>query len=201
MSTREAALAEHLGRLRCEAAGWYIYDPALHGDAELLRPALRHAGVPVLELNNAPHGVAEVWLAQAKAISSEYVVPVFVFGAVGFAGMLLEPESPTVIEDQAWLDARQVALTEVIESSALNNEVRRAREKSGALYIGWQPEANLAQGNALVLAWSSPLPLRRIRDFSARCPDLRVSGPDVESLATDVAAQGISTARWRFAVK
>ena len=201
MSTQEAALAEYLGRLRCEAAQWHVYDSELHGDAELLRPALRYAGVPVLELNNAPPEVAEAWIAQAKAISAEYVVPVFVFGAVSANSAMPESASSTVIEDQAWLDARQVALTAVIESSALNSEARRTREKSGVLYIGWQQEASVVQGNALVLAWSSPLPLRRIRDFSARCPDLRVAGPDVESLARDVAAQGISTARWRFAVK
>jgi hypothetical protein len=52
-----------------------------------------------------------------------------------------------------------------------------------------------------MLAWSSPLPLRRIRDFSARCPDLVVSGPDIDRLAADVATQGISVAQWRFAVK
>ena len=201
MSTREATLAEYFGRLRCEAAQCHVYDPKLHGDAQLLREALRHAGVPVLELNNAPAEVAEVWIAQAKAISAEYVVPVFVFGAVEFAGALPGQVQATVIEDLAWLDARQVALTAVSESSALNSEARRTREKAGCLYIGWQPEAFMAQGNTLVLAWSSPLPLRRIRDFSARCPDLLISGPDVESLARDVAAQGISTAGWRFEVK
>ena len=201
MSTKEGALAEYLGRLRCESAQCHIYQPEIHGDAALLRHALRHAGVPVLELNGAPVDVAESWCTQALEISAEYLVPVFIFGGAGPKASFVTSGMGEEVADQAWLNARQVALTRAIESSALNLEVRRSREKSGWLQVGWLPEEKMAQGNGLMLAWSSPLPLRRIRDFSARCPDLLVSGPDVKSLALDVVAQGISAARWRFAVK
>ena len=195
------SFAESLGRLRCEAAALHHYDPAVHGDAAVLRQALRHAGVPVLELNNAPPAVAESWLAHAVALSSEYLVPVFVFGAVLLPAKVSGDGSQQLVDNHAWLVARQVALTSAIESSIINQEERRTREKAGELYLGWQPESKMAKGNVLMLAWSSPLPLRRIRDFSARCPDLVVCGPESGQLASDVAAQGISVARWQFEVK
>lgn len=201
MNNPERSFAEHLGRLRCEDAQCHNYLPERHGNPMRLRQALRHAGVPVLELNGAPAGIAESWIAKAKALSAEYLVPVFVFGgSIQPMPIDLSGRAATVA-DEHWLDARLVALTRAIESSELNQEVRRTRDKSGWLQVGWQPEAQMAQGNGLMLAWSSPLPLKRIRDFSARCPDLLVSGPDVESLAMEVAAQGVSVARWRFEVK
>ena len=201
MNNQEVSFAERLGRLRCESAILHHYDPAVHGDAGALRQALRHAGVPVLELNDAPLAVAESWLAHATALSSEYLMPVFVFGAALLVSGGSGNGSQQGVDDQAWLEARQVALTSAIENSVLNQEERRTREKAGQLYLGWQPAPKLAQGNTLILAWSSPLPLRRIRDFSARCPDLVVCGPESECLAHDVAAQGISVAGWRFEVK
>lgn len=201
MTTKEGAFAEYLGRLRCESAQCHRYEPQIHGDAGLLRRALRNAGVPVLELNAAPREVTDSWHAQATGLSAEYLVPIFIFGGDGHN----TPNAPLgmgqEVTDQAWLHARQVALTSAIEASVLNLEMRRRREKAGWLQIGWHPESSQAIGNGLMLAWSSPLPLRRIRDFSARCPDLLVTGADSESLAADVAAQGISVARWRFAVK
>lgn len=201
MNNQEVSFAERLGRLRCESAALHYYDPTVHGDAVVLRQALRHAGVPVLELNNAPPAVAESWLAHAVALSSEYLVPVFVFGAAQLASAVSDDGSQQVVENQAWLAARQVALTGAIENSPINQEERRTRERAGGLYLGWQSDSKMAQGNVLMLAWSSPLPLRRIRDFSARCPDLVVCGPESSRLADDVAAQGISVARWRFEVK
>jgi len=201
MCTKESALAEYLGRLRCESAQCHLYQPQIHGNAELFRQALRYAGVPVLELNDAPIEVAESWRTQAMAISAEYLVPVVIFGGVGLSAPSMALDAQQEVADQDWLDARQVALTSAIESSELNLEIRRSREKSGWLHVGWRPEDTQEQGNGLMLAWSSPLPLRRIRDFSARCPELVVVGADIESLASDVTAQGISVARWRFAVK
>lgn len=201
MSTRETAFAQYLSRLRCEDPQWHCYQPEVHGESGLFRQSLRNFGVPVLELNGAPEYVVEIWLAEAMALSAEYLVPVVVFGG----GVLLPGGLATgrqvEVTDPAWLSTRQIAVTAAIESSNLNQECRRAQDKSGALHLGWQPESEQHFGNSLMLAWSSPLPLRRIRDFSARCPELVVSGPDIDSLAADVAAQGISVAEWRIAVK
>jgi len=201
MNTKEAGFAQYLGQLRCESAQCHMYQPEIHGDAAVLRQLLRHLGVPVLELNGAPNNIAESWLLQAMTISGEFLVPVVVFGSLGLSESCVAFDEDELVTDQAWLHARQVALTSAIESSSLNLEVRRSREKSGWLHVGWHPESTQAHRNGLMLAWSSPLPLRRIRDFSARCPELVLSGPEVESLANDVAAQGISVTRWRFEVK
>lgn len=201
MNEKETSFATHLGQLRCEDAQCHMYQSQRHGDPGLFRRALRYAGVPVLELNSAPTDVAEQWIEEAKALSAEYLVPVVVFGGAALVNSPCSSGTHEVVANRAWLDARQVALTSAIELSALHQEVRRSREKSGWLHVGWQPEEKMAKGNGLMLAWSSPLPLRRIRDFSARCPDLIVSGADVESLTNDVVAQGISAARWRFEVK
>ena len=137
----------------------------------------------------------------AMVLSAEYLVPVVVFGGseISSAGGVLSRQEEVV--DPGWLSTRQIAVTAAIETSPLNQERRRARDKSGALYLGWQPDLEQSPGNHLMLAWSSPLPLKRIRDFSARCPELIASGPDIDSLASDVGAQGISVAQWRFAVK
>ncbi len=201
MWTQEASIACHLSRLRCEEAQWHLYQPDVHGDAGLFRQSLRNFGVPVLELNGAPRRVAETWLAEAMALSVEYLVPVVVFGGDELSAGDWAKGRQEEVADFAWLSARQIALTSAIERSALNQEHRRTRGKAGALYVGWQAEAEQYSGNSLMLAWSSPLPLRRIRDFSARCPELVVSGADVNSLAAEVAAQGISVAQWRIAVK
>ena len=201
MSTREASFARYLSRLRCESPQWHGYQPEVHGESGLFRQSLRNFGVPVLELNEAPQRVVEIWLAQAMVLSAEYLVPVVVFGGceISSAGGILSRQEE--VADPAWLSTRQIAVTAAIEASPLNQEWRRARNKSGALHLGWQPGLEKHSGNSLMLAWSSPLPLRSIRDFSARCPELIVSGPDIDSLAADVGAQGISVAQWRFAVK
>ncbi len=201
MPTQEASFAYYLSRLRCEEPQWHGYQPEAHGDAGLFRLSLRNLGVPVLELNEAPQGVAETWLAEAMVLSAEYLVPVVVFGGSNLSSGGLVAGRQEEVSDLSWLSARQIALTSAIEASPLNQELRRSRDKSGALHLGWQTEFDQLAGNRLMLAWSSPLPLRRIRDFSARCPDLVVSGVDVDSLTADVAAQGISVAQWRFAVK
>ncbi len=201
MPMSKASFAEYLSRLRCEEPQWHCYRPEIHGDAGVFRQSLRNLGVPALELNGAPQAIAAEWLAQAMVLSAEYLVPIVVFGGSEIAsegGGLGKQEE---VADPAWLSTRQIAVTAAIEASPLNHERRRARDKSGGLYLGWQPELEEYPGNHLMLAWSSPLPLRRIRDFSARCPELMVSGPDIASLASDVAAQGISVAQWRFAVK
>jgi hypothetical protein len=201
MSTREVSFARYLSRLRCEDPQWHGYQPEVHGESGLFRQSLRNFGVPVLELNEAPQRVEEIWLAEALALSAEYLVPVVVFGGGDLLSGGLATGLQEEVTDPAWLSTRQIAVTAAIEASPLNQEWRRARNKSGALHVGWQPELEQHSGNSLMLAWSSPLPLRRIRDFSARCPDLVVSGPDIDRLAADVATQGISVAQWRFAVK
>ena len=176
-------------------------------EASHWRAVLREAGVPVLELNDA-HGVGEeAWLNAAQAFSVEFLTPVVLLGgsAAGAAkdlsldAQVLVDQRP--IEDPDWLRTRQVALTRAVETSTLNQEFRRSRERTGWIRIGWQPDAALDEGNGLLLAWSSPLPLRRIRDFAARCPEITLVAPDAEALAAEVAAQGISVSGWRFAVK
>lgn len=173
------------------------------------RPALRLAGLPVMELNQAPTSVASNWLETATAFSAEFLMPVVVLGVnvptkncegIDQLGTT-SPEGCRSIEDADWLRTRQVAVTHAVETSPLNQEFRRNRERRGWIRIGWQKEADLAEGNGLLLAWSSPLPLRRIRDFAARCPEITLIGPDAESIAREVAAQGISVTGWRFAVK
>ena len=201
MSTREASFAQYLSRLRCEDPEWHGYQPEVHGASGLFRQSLRNVGVPVLELNGAPKSVAENWLAEAMLISAEYLVPIVVFGGGELSSAGFATGRHEEVTDAAWLSTRQIAVTAAIEASPLNQENRRARDKSGALHLGWHPGLEQHSGNSLLLAWSSPLPLRRIRDFSARCPELVVSGPDIDSLAADVATQGISVARWQFAVK
>jgi len=201
MSTQESAVADYLGRLRCEQPQCHFYQTELHGEARRFRQALRQSGVPALEMNGAPPDVQNTWLAAATAVSAEFLVPVVVFGRMHQAHAGAQLIKAQQVLDPAWLDARQVALTQALDHSTLNREWRRSREKTGWVHMGWQPDSDLAAGNALLLAWSSPLPLRRIRDFAARCPDLRLSGPGVDDLIAEIGAQGISAARWRFEVK
>jgi hypothetical protein len=201
MSTREAAFAYRLSRVRCEKPQGHFFQPDAHGDSRLFRQWLRNCGVPVLELNGAPQSVALDWLTQAMALSAEYLVPIVVFGGEEISSGDWNSAQQEEVADVAWLSTRQIALTSAIERSPLNQECRRTRDKSGALYLGWQPDLEQYPGNHLMLAWSSPLPLRRIRDFAARCPEIVASGPYIDSLAADVGAQGISVAQWRFEVK
>jgi len=176
-------------------------------EASSWRSALREAGVPVLELNDAHGLAAEAWLNAAQEFSAEFLTPVVVLGGSAAGAVkdlrldaqILVSEHP--IEDPDWLRTRQVALTRAVETSTLNQEFRRSRGRTGWIRIGWQPETALAEGNELLLAWSSPLPLRRIRDFAARCPEITLVAPDAEAITAEVAAQGISVAGWRFAVK
>ena len=169
------------------------------------RSELRCRDVPVLELNDAPPTCAEAWLEAAVHFSTEFLTPVVVFAeeVVAEADRTLESATPSQrqVDDPDWLQTRQVALTRAVETSPLNQEFRRSRERRGWIRLGWQPETALAEGNGLQLAWSSPLPLRRIRDFAARCPEITLIAPDAEALAAEVAAQGISVTGWRFAVK
>lgn len=201
MQTQESQIADHLGRLRCEQPQCLFYQRALHGDAGRLRQALRRAGVPALEMNAAPLDVQGVWLAEAYAVSAEFLVPVVIFSHTSSGPVSASPVVGDAIRDLAWLDARQVALTRALDHSTLNQEWRRSREKTGWVHVGWQEDSALKAGNGLQLAWSSPLPLRRVRDFAARCPDLTLFGPDIDALVAEIAAQGISPTRWRFAVK
>ena len=177
--------------------------------ANLWRLALRQTGVPVLELNEATLPCRAQWLAAARAFSAEYLSPVVVFGAVDSDALDDTLATPHVltslagreVESQAWLSARQIALTRAVEASPLNQEFRRAREKQGWIRMGWQSESVLAEGNGLLLAWSSPLPLLRLRNFAARCPEVTLWAADAPAMADEVAAQGISVSGWRFAVK
>lgn len=171
------------------------------------RRALRHTGVPVLELNDAPEQRAAPWLAEAQAYSTEFVSPVVVLGwGSEFEG--IPPDGSSVpwksqkqVHDADWVQARQIALTRGVENSSLNREFRRVSSRKGWIRVGWHEDAALAEGNGLLLAWSSPLPLMRIRNFAARCPQITLIAPDPEALAEDVAAQGISISGWRFEVK
>lgn len=170
------------------------------------RLALRQAGVPVLELNEAADDGAGLWLKTASDLSAEFFVPVVVFSRdLRRQNEILLHEGALAgqchVDDVQWLSTRQVALTRAVETSVLNQEFRRSRERQGWIRIGWQPEALVAEGNGLLLAWSSPLPLRRIRDFAARCSEITMIGLGAEALAAEVAEQGISVSGWRFAVK
>jgi hypothetical protein len=173
------------------------------------RQELRLAGVPVLELNDASGAEADAWLDAARALSAEFFVPVVIFGgAHGALGSSMHGVDGHMnggiqhrVDAEDWLRSRQVALTDAVERSPLNEEFRRQRGLNGWIRIGWQPAAATAEGNGLLLAWSSPLPLRRIRDFAARCPEITLIGPDAGAIAHEVADQGISVAGWRFAVK
>lgn len=171
------------------------------------RAALRRFGVPTLEMNEATGTEVDQWVNIAEAFSAEFMVPVVVFGGASHIKLkVLDPSSTGrrewhEIHDAAWLHTRQVALTQAVEASSLNQAFRRLPDRKGWIAIGWQPDGALQEGNGLLLAWSSPLPLRRIRDFAARCPEITVIGPDAEAIAAEVAAQGISVSGWRFAVK
>ena len=183
-----------------------LFEAPEDGDAlPIWRAELRHVGVPLLELNGAPAPEAREWLVEAEAFSVEFMMPVVVFGAEAAYGpeslRSRDAYSGRQIEDPDWLNTRQVAVTRAVETSVLNREFRRSRERKGWIRLGWQPESMLGDGNGLLLAWSSPLPLRRIRDFAARCPEITLIGPDAEAIAAEVAAQGISVMGWRFAVK
>lgn len=171
------------------------------------RSALRHAGVPVLELNDAPEQRAAPWMAEARAYSTEFVSPVVVLGrGSGFEGIPLDGSSVPwcshrQVNDADWVQIRQIALTRGVENSSLNREFRRESSRKGWIRVGWHEDIALAEGNGLLLAWSSPLPLMRIRNFAARCPQITLIAPDPEALAEDVAAQGITVSGWRFEVK
>ena len=201
-------IAQSLGRCYIETP-YLIAAGGLTGAvANLWRLALRQASVPVLELNEAPAACRAPWLAAARAFSAEYLSPVVVFGADdrdALDGTLIEPEVlrrvGREVDHQPWLTTRQAALTRAVEMSELNQEFRRTRAKQGWILMGWQPEAVIAEGNGLLLAWSSPLPLLRLRNFAARCPQISLSAPDAPAIADEVAAQGISVSGWRFAVK
>ena len=168
------------------------------------RAECRRAGVPVLELRGAAASATREWLDAALAFSCEFMMPVVVFSdtAANLAMAAHQALCPTVlVDDPDWLRTRQVALTRGVETSPLNQEYRRTRDRHGWIRFGWQPDTVLAEGNGLLLAWSSPLPLLRIRNFAARCPEITLYGPDAEAIAAEVAAQGISVTGWRFAVK
>ena len=209
-----------IARIAQSLACSYTEAPCLIAAGDLAAPianrwrlALRQAGVPVLEINGgAASGCAE-WLGAATAFSAEYLSPVVVLGAdlaAGngdvFQGSLANPGVLAQgigreVTEPAWRMARQVALTRAVETSLLNQEFRRTRAKQGWVRFGWQPESVLAEGNGLQLAWSSPLPLLRLRNFAARCPEVTLWAADAPAMADEVAAQGISVSGWRFAVK
>ena len=201
-------IAQSLGRCYIETPYLIAAGGLTRAAANLWRLALRQANVPVLELNEASSSCRASWLAAARAFSAEYFSPVVVFGADdrdALDGSLAESDAlrraGREVDHHAWLTTRQAALTRAVETSALNREFRRARAKEGWIIMGWQPEAALAEGNGLLLAWSSPLPLLRLRNFAARCPHICLSAPDAPTIADEVAAQGISVTGWRFAVK
>lgn len=202
--SEEFLLARAWAHLRCEQPQCIFYDAQAHGDPIKLRQALRQAGVPALELNQAPTKVFEDWYAAAMALSDEFLIPVVVFGvaAKGVSEKTLADLEGDPVHDVTWIAARQVAMQGAIEASVLHQEFRRSRAKSGWIRIGWQHEGAMPQSNGLLLAWSSPLPLLRLRNFSARCAEhVLLEGPGARDLALDVAAQGISVTHWQIAVK
>lgn len=202
MVSSEIHLAQLWSRLRCETPQVVFYDANVHGRERVLRQALRDAGVPVLELNGLSGEVQGEWVNVARQLSQEFLVPVMVFGVPPTLNRHSDHPMGECIEDPGWLSARQSALINAIEHSDLHQELRRRPEKFGWLCIGWRDPAELPEGNALLLAWTSPLPLMRIRNFSARCPiQLKIEGPDADTLANDVAKQGISVSHWQIAVK
>ncbi len=200
-------LAQSLSRQHVDQPCLILWEAGFP-NAHVWRAECRHAGVPVLELNDAPAAVADAWLLVATAFSAEFMAPVVVLGesiaehhAEIHRGASLNQGNARRVDDSDWLRAREVALTRAVETSPLNQEFRRTRERRGWIRIGWQPDSLLAEGNGLLLAWSSPLPLLRIRNFAARCPEITLFGSDAEAIAHEVAAQGISVTGWRFAVK
>jgi hypothetical protein len=206
MTTPAADIALALSRQYAPKSRLLITASTNGAEVDGWRSALRQAGVPTLELNEAAGSDAALWLKAASDFSGEFLVPVVVFGRDMRRknGIFLNEGALAGqhhIDNAEWLLTRQVALTHAVENSLLNQEFRRSRERQGWIRIGWYPEAALAEGNGLLLAWSSPLPLRRIRDFAARCPKITMMGPDAEALVAEVAAQGISVSGWRFAVK
>lgn len=153
-------------------------------------------------MNQAPDDIQALWLNEARCLSEEFLSPVVVLGALADSEPFIEQPIGRMQVDAAWLSARQVALTSAVENSCLHREFRRASEKSGWIRIGWHEEASLAEGNGLLLAWSSPLPLMRIRNFSARCPSqLKIEGPGANLLAEEVRCHGICVAHWQIEVK
>lgn len=202
MTSLEESLAKSWACLRCEQPQLVRYVPVLHGSEQALRHALRQVGVPVLEMNQAPGDIQALWLNEARCLSEEFLSPVVVLGALADSEPFIEQPIGRMQVDAAWLSARQVALTSAVENSYLHREFRRASEKSGWIRIGWHEEASLAEGNGLLLAWSSPLPLMRIRNFSARCPSqLKIEGPGANLLAEEVRCHGICVAHWQIEVK
>ncbi len=202
MTSLEESLAKSWACLRCEQPQLVRYVPGLHGNEQRLRHALRQAGVPVLEMNQAPGDIQALWLNEARYVSEEFLSPVVVLGRLVDNEPAIEQPIGQMQVDAAWLSARQVALTSGVENSCLHREFRRTSEKSGWIRIGWHEEGVLAEGNGLLLAWSSPLPLMRIRNFSARCPSqLKIEGPDPNRLAEEVHCHGISVTHWQIEVK
>lgn len=205
-------IAIALSRQYCDEPRLILGDSSDTTTANQWRAALRHAGVPVLELNGAPSIFARAWMQEAAAFSTEFLTPVVVLGlrdhSEGHEALEAFDKQPGKheasgcrIDAADWLRSRQVALTDAVERSSLNQEFRQQRGRSGCIHFGWQPVDVLAEPNHLQLAWSSPLPLRRIRDFAARCPQITLLGPDSETIAAEVAAQGIPVSGWQFAVK
>jgi hypothetical protein len=202
MISPEIHLAQSWGRLRCERAQLCFYNAELHGSERLLRHAMREAGVPVLEINGLTGDTQSKWIEAAHNVSQEFLMPVLVFGTMADLSHRSNLVMGEFINDAGWLAARQNELTSAIECSDLHQEFRRSHDKTGWLRIGWHDPAELLEGNGLLLAWTSPLPLLRLRNFSARCPKgMKVIGPDADHLATDLAQQGISVSHWQIEVK
>lgn len=202
MSSPEIHLAQSWAHLRCETPQLCFYDAQMHGCEHLFRHALRDAGVPILELNGATALATQDWIDAARNLSQEFLVPVVIFGRPDDLNHINNLPKGQFVHEIGWLTARQSALMAAVECSDLNQEFRRTSDKSGWMRLGWHHPDELAVGNGLLLAWTSPLPLMRIRNFSARCSSqLQIEGPDAETLASDVAGQGISVSHWQFAVK
>lgn len=200
----ELLWAQRWARIRCEQPQCIVYEAQVHGDPIRLRRALRQAGVPALELNDAPASVLADWVDAATALSEEFLIPVVLFceGRPHQPVVTLAHREGHLVDDTDWLLARSVALQAVIEASPLHQEFRRSGVKAGSIRLGWHDDAVLAGDNGLLLAWSSPLPLMRLRNFSARCAEhVHFEGPGAGDLADDVASQGISVTHWQIAVK
>ena len=118
---------------------WHVAADDEAGDC--WRLALRQAGVPVLELNEAADDGAGLWLKTASDLSAEFFVPVVVFSRdLRRQNEILLHEGALAgqchVDDVQWLSTRQVALTRAVETSVLNQEFRRSRERQGWIRIG-----------------------------------------------------------------
>ena len=144
MTALHRDIALGLGQQRCTVPRILFHRTSGAEETERWRSALRQAGVPVLELNEAVGEIADRWLVAASELSAEFLMPVVVMGAVAHPELIPLDQSALIptdtVEDTDWCLTRQVALTRAVETAGLNQEFRRSRERKGWIRLGWQPD-------------------------------------------------------------